>query len=437
MIGSWVRSTAFWMLDAVKGGEIKKNYLDVKRRMTSGEINSAQLNKLLNHAVETVPYYNDYSAEAFQKFPIITKNDLKENWEKMHSEAYLGKPMHHMSTSGSTGTPFTMDWDMGKRKHQLAELIYFNEIIGQKLGDRYIFFRVWTEKNRKSKLEAWMQNLLPVDTTRLDDDNLCKMYEALKSKPKVNMCMGYGSTYGRLIRYLSERNVSPKEFDLSVCISGSEVLELGAKQKLKELLGCTVVDRYANEENGFLAQSEDCSDIFKVNTASFLIEILKMNSDEPADIGELGRIVVTDLYNFAVPLIRYDNGDLAIKHEERDGWVTKLKTIQGRKADIIYDTADREISCLSVTNHMWGYDKLKQFQLIQEDQGKYVMKLNGAKGYYTDEEIIDNLKGFLGADACIAIEHVDGIPTLASGKFKKTICKYQPKCVGDTIMKKL
>lgn len=426
MFGDWIRRTGFWTLDAMRGGEIRKNYLDIKRRMETGSRNEEQLRKLLQHTVNTVPFYHHCDVNEFSQFPIITKNDIKSKWDDMYSSAYIGKPVHKMSTSGSTGTPFTMDWDVGKRKRQLAELIYFNELAGQKLGQCYAYFRVWTDRNRKSAKEAWMQNLVAVDITHLDDEVLEKVRTRLKSKPHINSCLGYASTYEHLVRYFRSKGDTPINFRTKVWVSSSEVLTLETKQTIKETVGCQVVDRFSNEENGFLAQTGDCSDIFKVNTASFLIEILKLDSDEPADIGEMGRVVITDLYNFAVPLIRYDNGDLAIKHEECNGWVTELKSIQGRKADMIYDTADRPLSSISVCNYMWGFDKLKQFQLTQEGRGKYVMRLNGAKGYYTDEQIINNLKSFLGADAHIDIEHVNGIPTLASGKFKKTICNYSP-----------
>ena len=76
---------------------------------------------------------------------------------------------------------------------------------------------------------------------------------------------------------------------------------------------------------------------------------------------------------------------------------------------------------------MWKYEKLKQYQFIQEGQKEYVLKLNGAEGIYEDEEIRSYLKTVLGEDAEIRIEHVDGIPVLSSGKFKKTVCHYRPE----------
>lgn len=428
MLSDWIRRTGFWMLDFMRGRVIRKNYIDVKRRMEQGVCNQPQLERLLIHACKSVPYYKtDCHPNCFKEFPVINKNLLKSQWEEMHSEEYRNKPVHYMATSGSTGTPFVMEWDMGKRKRQLAELVYFNEIAGQKLGQPYIYFRVWTEKNKKSQKELWMQNLTPINILHLDDTTMEKIRRRLKARPYINSCLAYASTYEYLEKYLTAQGDTPDMFHTKSFISGSEVLSMKSKKAIKESLGCKVIDRYSNEENGFLAQSGDMSEEFDVNIASFKIEILKEESDEPVGIGEVGRIVVTDLYSFAVPLIRYDTGDLAIKAAEKDGWTTKLKTIQGRRVDVIYDTEGKPLTSHTWSVYMWKYDKLKQYQFIQEDKKKYLLKVNGAKGIYEEEEMITHLKSVLGEDADIRIEHVDGIPSLVSGKFKKTVCLYQPE----------
>ena len=273
-------------------------------------------------------------------------------------------------------------------------------------------------------MEQWMQNLLPIDILHLDDDNLETIRKRLKQKPYINSCLAYDSTYEYLIKYMRLRGDTQDMFHIKSFVSGSEVLSMEMKKLIKNTIGCMVIDRYSNEENGFLAQSADMSDEFKVNTASFLIEVLKQDSDEPAEIGELGRIVVTDLYSFAVPLIRYDTGDLAVKAAERKGWTTVLKTIQGRKVDMIYDTKGKRLTAHTWSVYMWKFEKLKQYQFIQGSAKEYTLKVNGADGIYTDSEFISHLKSVLGPDAVITVEHTDGIPALASGKFKKTVCNY-------------
>ena len=418
------RRLGFWTLDFLKGGKIRKHYKDVKQRMADGRLNKEQLAKLLCHAAETTELYSEFNSSDVNNFPIIDKMTVKNRHEAIFSRKYVGAQVHKMSTSGSTGTPFVMEWNMDKRRRQMADMLYFNERAGQKFGKKYIYFRVWTDRNRKSRLERFMQNLIPVDTHYLDTEKLREIRKRLKSRPAVNACIGYASTYEFLAKYLNSCGDTPDMFRTKVFISSSEVLSMNMKRLVKQTVGCDIVDRYANEENGFLAQTGDCSDEFAVNTASFFVEVLKQDSDEAAEIGEVGRIVVTDLYNFAVPLIRYDTGDLAIKAEEKDGWTTVLKTIQGRRSDIIYDTAGKTMTSHTFGVHMWSFEKLSQYQLIQNGAREYTLKLNGAAGNYTDDEMTGFVKGLLGDDAAVVIEHVDGIPALKSGKFKRTVCNY-------------
>lgn len=426
MFGSWVRRTAFWTLDALKGGTIKKHYNDIKYKMLNHTDQSQQLQKLLNHANHTTKFYKNLNVQDFKEFPVLNKQDFKERFDEFQSELFVNKPLHQMSTSGSTGTPFVVNQDMNKRKRTLADIIYFNEIAGQKLGDKYIFFRVWTEKNKKSKLEQFKQNLIPIDILHLDDASLEKIRLLLKHKKSINSALAYASTYEHLVNYLYSCGDTPEMFNIKSFISGSEVLNMNIKQRIKETIGCNIIDRYSNQENGIIAQTDDLSDEFIVNTASYYVELLKLDSDEEAEVGELGRIVITDLYNFAMPMIRYDTGDLAIKCEESKGTVRKFRSVQGRQVDTFYDTKGNKITAHAWSVYMWKFNRLKQYQFIQNGQKDYILKVNGAEGIYTKEELDSTIREIVGQDARIEIQYVDSIPVLASGKFKKTICNFKP-----------
>ena len=239
--------------------------------------------------------------------------------------------------------------------------------------------------------------------------------------------MGYASTHEAVLNHMLERK-GKHEYHLTSLITSSEVLPIEKKLGLKSIIGCQVIDRYSNEENGIIAQTGDVSDDFNVNYASFHVEILKIDSDEPASYGEVGRIVITDLYNYAVPLIRYETGDLSICASKKNGWVTRLKTIQGRQSDIIYDTLGRKITTSNWTVYMCEFDKIRQYQLIQIAAKKYCLKVNVAKGIYRDADIVYAVKRILGKDAYVEVDYVTGVPALSSGKFKKTVCiyKYNP-----------
>lgn len=423
MFGPWIRRNFFYTLDILNGGVIRSNYREIRKLITNDRVNNNQLSYLIKHVIDTVPFYSGYK-EDFTSFPVFTKNDYKENFDLFQSRFYLDKPRHQMSTSGSTGTPFTVNQNLNKRIRNISDLIYFNEIEGQKLGERYLYFKAWAKK--KSALENFKQNVIPVDILKLNNQTLEELRVILKTDKKVISALGYASSYELLGNYLKEKGDTPEMFNIKTLFSSSSILTEETKLTLESTLGCSVIDRYSNQENGILAQTSKMDNVFHINTASYLIELLKIHNDEAADVGELGRIVVTDLYNLAMPFIRYDTGDLAISDDIDRTNLKTLRNIQGRRVDIIFDTQGNVL-----TPHTWGvnmrkYSKLKQWQFIQEGRSEYVLKVNGAEGVYLHEDFDKTLREILGLDANIDIKFVEEIPVLSSGKFKNTICNYNP-----------
>jgi len=165
---------------------------------------------------------------------------------------------------------------------------------------------------------------------------------------------------------------------------------------------------------------------FHLNTASYVFEILKLGKDEPIEDGELGRIVVTDLYNYGMPIIRYDTGDLGIKKSSSNcSFNTPVFTsVEGRRMDMIFDTKGEIISSFTITNNLWRYPEIVQYQFIQTGEKEYEFILNLEEEFPREQELIEEFKEYLGLDAIIKVSYVDGIPLLNSGKRKKVINKY-------------
>mgnify|MGYP007047224187 CR=1 FL=1 len=136
--------------------------------------------------------------------------------------------------------------------------------------------------------------------------------------------------------------------------------------------------------------------------------------------GELGRVVITDLFNYAMPMIRYDTGDLAVRKQTSDcGWNTIcLERIEGRKADITYTAEGEPISPSTWGVLFWEFPDIKQYQIIQESRTEYVIRIECRKGIGTMKlSYIRLVKNVVG-DVKIQFEYVDEIPVLSSGNFK-------------------
>lgn len=430
MLSEILRATVYWTLDFLKGNPVRSHLNNITEIMDNPECVTAyhknKFRELLTYCVDNVPFYKDYDKNSsLEQLPVINKQTIKDNYDALKSSIYSNKHVHVLSTSGSTGTPFSMLQDDNKRNRVLAEMMYFWGKAGYKIGMRYVFFRIWTAKNRKSKLSAFSRNLIMSDILTLDEKNLEKIRTMLKKDKRIHMLLGYASTFENLANYLIKCGDTPDMFKIKTIISGSEVLSKDTREKLKKIFECNVVSFYSNQENGSLAQECSKNQEFHVNTASYIVELLKLDRDIPCENGEMGRIVVTDLYNKAMPLIRYDTGDMAIRKDNAEcDWKGQvIANISGRMVDMIYATDGTPLSPHTWSVYMWKYSQLKQYQFIQNGKKEYVIKVNGAE-MYTDEDIITHLKSILGDDAQIEVQRVDEIPVLSSGKFKKTVCNY-------------
>lgn len=421
-----LRKRGFWLKDKITGGHVKAHYDDIRSNIDNS-IKKQNLDNLLNHATEKCKFYNHLQSKTNLKdFPVINKNIIKENFDDILAQGSQVEKLHSMSTSGSTGTPFKSYQNKEKRHRVIAEIIYFNQLANQELGDKFIFFRVWNKHNKKNFLSKFMQNIVCIDILKLDNSTFKKTIKMFQKDKALTSCLGYATTYEHLLRYMVKNNIDIKPAGLKSIITSSEVMPLDIKMKFKEKLKCNIYDRYSNQENGIIAQSADCSDLFLVNHPSYLIEILQEDNDQPVAEGEIGRIVVTDLFNYTMPYIRYDTGDLAIKVGD-EKFSKHISSVQGRKSDVFYNTQGDMLTPHSITNYMWEFDKISQYQFIQEAEKDYTLKVSGAKGIYTETDFISVLKPILGNDASLKIEFVDTIPVLSSGKYKKNICLYTPE----------
>lgn len=429
MLSEAIRRHGFWFVDALGGGQVRKYLLDLEKNMQGKpDASSGDLQKLLDHAVYTTEFYSAFKRySGITDFPVIRKSLIKEKYDQFISSEYKDKQLHKMRTSGSSGERFVMLQDRQKRKRVIAELIYFHEHCGFKLGYRYVYVRMWFEGNIKTRIVQMAENLVMFDCSSLSDESLHRLYLLLKKDHAIKCLTGYATSLTAIAAYFDKQGYTPDMFNVQIISSGAERLDPRAKALLKKVFGCPVVSRYSNQENGVLAQQPIDGDDFILNTAHYFFETLKLDSDEHAPYGEPARLVLTDIYNHALPLIRYDTEDIVVMEKQGVGDAEKkvLTEVSGRCDEIIYDTRGNKISPHCLALEFPRYDHLPHIQLIQESLKEFTIRLEGALGMYDDEDIRGTIGEIVGRDAIVKIEHMDRIPRLSSGKFRAVICNYR------------
>jgi len=419
------RKFSFWAVDFFKGSPVRKHYRDIKVILENyGSRESlakreSHLQKVLEHARSTTPFYTtNATGTKLKDFPVINKNIVRDNYEAFKSSEFLNKENTPVVTSGSTGTPFKLFHNKNKRLRNNADIIYFAKKGGFDIGSRLIYMKVWNSINRKSKLKRWMENIKAYSIFNYTDADIKDLITNLKKDRSRKGIVCFASTCNAIINYLDSVRAMPQNYNITSIITNSDALDNRTKDRMEYYFQVPVVSRYSNMECGMLAQQSRSGGYeFHFNWASFHIELLHPDKDIPVEPGQLGRVVITDFFNYCMPLIRYDTGDLAYMSEnQKENEAPVLKGIEGRKVDMITDTKKEVVTSHIVTVNMWKYSELKQYQFVQKEEKKYVFRLNPWSMFSREDELINEFKGYLGSDAEITIEYVDEIPPLSSGK---------------------
>ena len=429
-----LRGKLFWALDRLKGNQVKRHLDEITDVLEnfdserSRQLRKINLERLLDHATSTTRFYAPYQNHPLSRFPIIDKMDMRKSYDDMLSENYRNKRNYEIATSGTTGIPFVVIQDKNKKARNTADTLYYGNKGGYELGDRLYYLRRWTDENKRTSLDYFLTNIRAINVTDLSDSYLAKNLSKIASDSASKALLGYPSGLSTIIRHMKFSNHAPFEIPFKSIITMSEGISDRSRKDLETYMGAPVISRYSNSENGIFGQQilNEGSD-YHLNWASYVIEVLDLYEDKPAEPGQFGRIVITDLFNYAMPMIRYDTGDLGILARKNPYFnkARTLKEIVGRKMDVIFNTRGEPLSAF-VAYEMEYYHELKQFQLIQEDKKRYTAKLNIEGAFDKEKAVINRLKKFLGQDAEIEFQYVDKFPELASGKRQLTINNYIP-----------
>lgn len=416
MLGEKIRRAAFEGADLLKGAPVMSHFYDIKQKMESERLpEETQVSHILDYAARHTVFYNGMGVgKKLVDFPVVDKAVIREKKGAFCSDQFMGKRVFTMRTSGSTGVPFSVFQDPGKRNRCLAEMMYFWGLGGYRTGMKYAYFRSWNQ-NKKGKLTAFARNLVMRDVVRLDREALESVRRFLK-QGKVHFLLGYASTFETIADYLYLMEDTPDQFAIQGVVAISESLSPIAREKLKAVFGCPVLSHYSNSENGVLAQECPSCGQFVVNTASFVVELLDFEGDFEVPPGEPGRIVVTDLYNHAMPMIRYDTGDVGIRGDAGTRHTMTLASVEGRLLDFVYDTEGRKLSPHQISVAFWEFPQTGQYRFIQKAPGSYEVNVLSLQDDGLKERLTARLRETLGAGARIEIRQLDDLPLLASGK---------------------
>lgn len=423
----FLRDKLFWFFDRLSGGGIKNALLElemVEKWDTASpelfEYRGIVLKRLFEHAVSTTRFYEEQPKGelCLENFPVLDKEQIRARQNDFMSSSYERKELTVMKTSGSTGTPFTSYQDAGKKKRVRAEVIYYCGKAGYFIGKNLLILKASDESSIKDKIQRWLQNITVLNLGPANDQELRVLLDKMaRASVQGSILLAYASTYDLLADYF-KRNGSDNSCNLEGMISISELLDDHTRARVEEAFNCSCYSRYSNQENGIIGQDQGDNNVFIINEAHYLVEIFQLERDIPAGEGEIGRIVITDFYNYAMPMIRYDTGDIgAFCYLLQNGALKKaICSFSGRKIDLVYDPDGNILSPHQVSVAMRSVNGIRQFQFVQEGNNTYLVRLAVDQGFTGETGLKEKLQSLLGNRAVISFEYAEDIAPAGSGK---------------------
>jgi phenylacetate-CoA ligase len=438
-LGEYGRNIAFWHYDRLRGGKVWKHIQDIDHIFHSPNLvknhQDERLKELLKYVTVNAPYYREYQGiENIVDLPVISKNVIKGDYNRFLANGVKINRLTAAKTSGSQGIPFVVYHDMQKNLRKQADLLFFNDYAGYRVGQKHVLIRT----KKKNPITCFLQNQKLILASHRTRDKQEKYRKILKNK-SIGCVIGHPSLMVAIGQYVQALNDIPDMFGFNNIIATSEPLYHDDRQFISNIFACQVLARYSSEEFGILAHELPGDMRYHLNNPSVYIELLSLKDDMPVKNGAPGRVVVTDLYSYAMPLIRYDTGDIAVLSADTSkitgGQV--FERIEGRKVDIIYNTNGEKIFPLylydMITSRLSGLETVSGFQFIQNDRDSYILRIaitdNGNVNKHAIEKVHQPLMKVLGHDAHLAMEVTQESDILLSGKRPFIINEYSKKKV--------
>jgi phenylacetate-CoA ligase len=406
-----------------------------------------QLQILVRHAMATVPYYRErwgaiydpatpLSFERFAALPLLTRRELQEQFENLKSRDL--PPGHggvrESQSSGSTGTPVRI------LKTQLSGM-FWNAFT---LRDH-----AWHRRDLRGKL-ATIRHGIPAGefehwgaaTAGLVADGPSVVLGVRDSvqvqlrwleRQQPDYLMTYPSIAAELAKLvIAGGNRLPRLREVRTL---GEQLTPEVRELCSEAWSVPVTDLYSADEVGYIALQCPQCEHYHTQEESVLVEILD-EQDQPCAPGQLGRVVVTSLHNFAMPLIRYELGDYAEPGESCPcgRGLPVLRRLAGRVRNMLVTAAGE---CYWPTfeprSSAWS-TSIRQRQIAQIEYDLIEVRLVADAALSAEEEdrLRELILGRLPAGFCLRFSYREQIARSAGGKYEDFVCEIPARVTGGS-----
>ncbi len=373
------------------------------------------------------------SWQLFTSLPVLTRSELATEAERIFARTV---PKQHgdvqvVQTSGSTGQVVAVRrtllsqltlYALGMRAHHWAARD-FSQSLAVVRADSPL-----QDDDARAVQLGWGHPVtllyptgpaysLPISTTIGEQ-------AAWLSRRNPGYLLTYPTNLGALLEHFAERG--ERLTALREVRTVGETVSAELRARCGEVLGVPIVDGYSSQEVGVIALECPVSGLYHVQSESLIVEVLD-DSGAPCEVGGVGRVVVTDLHNFATPLLRYDLRDRAeVGPACACGrGLPTLRRILGRERNLVTLPSGERHWPLVGLHEFRKVGGILQYQLVQLDRERVEVRLRvegGSLGVAREQQLTAIVRQALGYPFALEYRYYEAeIPRGPAGKYEEFV----------------
>ncbi len=429
------------------GRETRRHQRELERTqwLSEEELQALQLSKirqLVHHAYEHVPLYREryrqaglhprdiHSLEDFKALPFLTREDVKHNLAALVAENFPQHKLYPNETGGSTGQPMQFYVEGDFWWANAANAFRVRSWHGVHEGDKMAWFwgaredmPDWSWKNR---LRAALMNERYLNAFAMSEAKM-RDFAHMLARWRPAMFKGYASALALFARFVQEHDLPrahPRYIE-----STSEKLSGAQRELLSAVFDCPVADHYSSREMGTMAYQCAQGGLHICADVRYLEVVADSHTLSP---GQLGEVAVTSLNQFAMPFIRYKNGDMAIRQAGRctcGRGLPLLREIVGRTNDFLVSAEGQFVHSEFFAYLFRVKPEVARYQIHQPARGQLDVRLvcNQAVDETWLAGVRDEIQARFGRATQVSLQVVEHIQLTPAGKHRYIISEVKPE----------
>ena len=439
----WIIWNVFFRLhEACKGHATYRmlNDMEAADRLSSTELEEVRRQKLrdlIDYAYAHVPFIGSRMRQAgvapeqireprdLTRLPLMRKADVRANRELLRSD--IAGKLSPFTTGGSTGEPLIFDLAKRRVASRVACRQRTSRWWGVCVGDPEL--AIWgspVELTRQDHIRNLRDRFLAsrlLSAFEMNEETISSYLDALEKGPCVQL-FGYPSAIYQLCVQAQKEGRNLRRLGLKVVFVTGEVLFPYQRELIAQTLNCPVANGYGGRDSALIAHECPQGGMHVLSDA-VILEILDPEG-RPVPPGEVGEIVITDLYSHEAPFIRYATGDMAVLSTQAcpcGRALPLLERIEGRSNDSIVTPDGRIINSLALIYAVREVEGVEKFRICQKRLDYFHVQLIRNEHFPSNAEdrIRAAWKKLFRVPLQITFEYVDQFPAERSGKFRHIV----------------